>query len=157
MLHVRPARPSDADTIIGFQVRMAHETEGLTLDPDTAGRGVRAVFEDPAKGEYLLAEEDGEPVGCTLVIREWSDWRNGHVLWIHSLYVVPAARRRGVFRALYEHLRGRVQRSPDLHGLRLFVEKGNRQAQRAYEAMGMSRDHYDLYEWLRPPGGATQP
>ena len=146
---VRRARPTDAPAIVDFQMRMAWETEGIRLDPPTVGRGVRAVFKDPAKGEYWVAELDGRPAGCTLVIREWSDWRNGAVLWIHSLYVVPDARRRGVFGALYRRLKRRVERSPRLKGLRLFVDKKNRRAQRAYEAMGMTRDHYHLYEWLK--------
>jgi len=149
-IDVRPARRGDADTIAGFQVAMALESEGLVLDPPTVARGVCAVFDDPAKGGYWVAEDAGRVAGCLLVIPEWSDWRCATVLWIHSLYVVPAARRRGVFAALYGHLRRLVERSPDLAGLRLYVDKGNAPAQRAYEAVGMACDHYDLYEWLKP-------
>ena len=68
-----------------------------------------AVFRDPAKGRYLIAEADGRAVACTLLIPEWSDWRNATVLWVHSVYVVPAFRRRGVFRAIYSHLRAAVE------------------------------------------------
>jgi len=149
MIQVRRARRSDADDITEFQRRMAFETEGVRLDPPTVRRGVRAVFDDPAKGCYYVAEENGRLLGCTLVIREWSDWRNGSVLWIHSLYVVPEARRGGVFTRLYRYLRRRVERTSRLKGLRLFVDKGNRRAQAAYRAMGMTRDHYHLYEWLK--------
>ncbi|MFO7900872.1 MAG: GNAT family N-acetyltransferase [Planctomycetota bacterium] len=164
MIEIRRARPRDASTIVGFQVRMARETEGMELDPATVERGVQAVFDDPSKGAYWLAELDGEVVASTLVLPEWSDWRNGIVLWIHSLYVVPPARRRGVFRALFLHLKRRVQRSDGLKGLRLYVDRRNRVAQAAYEAMGLSRERYQLYEWLeaedrpRPePPAATSP
>ncbi len=149
MIKVRKGRPSDVNTIVGFQLRMALETEEIHLDKATVRRGVRAVFRDPSKGCYWVAEEDGHPVGVTLVLPEWSDWRNGAVLWIHSVYVVPEARRRGVFRRLYLHLKRRVERSTRLKGLRLFVEKSNRRAQKVYRAIGMTRDHYDLYEWLK--------
>jgi len=149
-IEVRPARRGDADTIAGFQVAMALESEGLVLDPPTVARGVLAVFDDPAKGGYWVAEDAGRLVGCLLVIPEWSDWRCATVLWVHSLYVVPPARRRGVFAALYGHLRKLVEQSADLAGLRLYVDKGNTAAQRAYEAVGMGCDHYDLYEWLKP-------
>jgi ribosomal protein S18 acetylase RimI-like enzyme len=33
-------------------------------------------------------------------------------------------------------------------GLRLYVEKNNSAAQRAYEHLGMTNNHYDLFEDL---------
>jgi len=133
-IQIRHARPDDAATIAAFQVRMARESEGLELDPATVRQGVQAVFDDPAKGRYWVAEDEG---------------RNATVLWIHSLYVVPEARRRGVFRALFLTLKRQVEASPELAGLRLYVEKGNALARQAYEALGMTAEHYDLYEWLK--------
>jgi ribosomal protein S18 acetylase RimI-like enzyme len=148
-LTVRTARPEDAPVIVGFQLLMARETEGMELDPETLSRGVGAVFADPARGEYLVAEAAGRIVGCLMVMPEWSDWRNGTVLWIESLYVIPEMRGRGVYRMLYEHLQARVQASPDLMGIRLYVDKGNTAAQRVYTRLGMSREHYELFEWLK--------
>ncbi|MCZ6635730.1 MAG: GNAT family N-acetyltransferase [bacterium] len=149
MLDVRSGRVADVDLIVDFQVRMAKETEGMDLDRETVTRGVQAVFDDPSKGTYWIAEQEGEGVGGLLTVPEWSDWRNGTVLWIHSVYVVPEARKQGVFRALYQTLKERVEASEDLCGLRLYVEKGNTRAQQVYEAMGMDGEHYQLYEWLK--------
>jgi len=150
-IQVRPASADEADTIVEFQLRLALETENLRLDRATVSQGVRAVFDDPTKGRYWLAEADGKVVGCLLLVPEWSDWRNGTVLWIHSVYVRPESRRRGVFRALYEHLRRMVEADDRLKGLRLFVEKGNLPAKGTYEAMGMDGEHYQMYEWLKQP------
>lgn len=47
---VRCATPADAATIIGFQLQMAQESEGLALDRDTLEKGVTAALSDPAKG-----------------------------------------------------------------------------------------------------------
>jgi GNAT superfamily N-acetyltransferase len=149
MFNIREGRPVDASTIVDFQIRMARETEDLGLDPATVRRGVAAVLDDPRRGRYWVVEEGGELLASTLITTEWSDWRNGDVWWIQSLYVVPEARRRGIFRAIYAHLKQQVEESPDLKGLRLYVEKDNDRARRAYEAMGMSADHYVLYEWLK--------
>jgi ribosomal protein S18 acetylase RimI-like enzyme len=135
--------------IADFQVAMAWESEQLRLDPPTVFKGVSAVFDDPAKGKYWLAEVGGEVVGCLLTIPEWSDWRNGTILWIHSVYVHPDHRQRGVYRQLYTHLREMVEASGDLRGLRLYVEKSNTRAQAVYEKLGMSGEHYHLYEWLK--------
>jgi ribosomal protein S18 acetylase RimI-like enzyme len=146
---VRSARPEDAPAISEFQLLMARETEGLELDPETVARGVGAVFADPGRGEYFVAEAAGRVVGCLLVTPEWSDWRNGTVLWVQSLYVLPELRGQGVYRALYEHLQARVQSSPDLMGIRLYVDKRNTAAQRVYARLGMTREHYELFEWMK--------
>jgi ribosomal protein S18 acetylase RimI-like enzyme len=146
---IRAGEAADAATIVDFQLRMARETEGLGLDPATLSRGVAAVFADSAKGAYWIAERDGRAVGCLLTTYEWSDWRAGVILWIQSVYVVPEERGRGVYRALYERVRRQVEASDDLKGIRLYVEKRNAGAQRVYERLGMTREHYDLFEWLK--------
>ena len=148
-MEIRSARPGDAGAIVDFQVRMARETEGMELDLPTVTRGVQAVFNDPSKGQYWVAEADGEVVGLLLTTYEWSDWRNGTVIWIQSVYVPPELRGNGIYRRLYEHLRERVQASPELMGIRLYVDRRNVPAQRVYERLGMSREHYEMFEWLK--------
>ena len=146
---IRAAAPRDAAVVVDFQLRMARETEGLELDRDTVTRGVAAVFADPAKGSYWIAAQGGRIVGCLLTTFEWSDWRDGTVLWVQSVYVTPEERGRGVYRALYEHLKHRVENDPGLKGIRLYVDRRNAAAQRVYERLGMTREHYDLFEWLK--------
>jgi GNAT superfamily N-acetyltransferase len=146
---IRPARPEEADLLIELQALLARESEGLELDRAALGRGVRAVFDDPGLGEYWVAELDGRIAACLLVTREWSDWRNGSVLWVHGVYVVPESRGRGLYRALYEQLRRRVEATPDLKGIRLYVDQRNRRARAAYERLGMTHEHYVLYEWMK--------
>jgi ribosomal protein S18 acetylase RimI-like enzyme len=146
---IRPGLLYDAPLISQFQVAMAFETENLHLDPEIVNLGVASVFDDPSKGKYWVAEVQGQVVGCLLTIPEWSDWRNGTVLWIHSLYVLPEFRKSGVFKSLYSHLKKMVEESREFRGLRLFVDKRNHAAQQVYEALGMSKEHYELYEWLK--------
>ena len=148
-LEVRAARPDEADHLIDFQLAMAAETEGLALEPERVARGVHAVFAQPSRGAYWVAEEAGALVGMLLTTPEWSDWRAGWVLWIQSVYVIPAARGRGVFRDLYAYQKARVEADPDLCGLRLYVDRQNRGAAAVYERAGMSREHYELFEWLK--------
>lgn len=148
MIEIRRGRPDDAADIVDFQLRMADETEGIVLNRPTVEEGVQAVFDDPRKGAYWIAEVDGETAGCLLTVPEWSDWRNGTVLWVHSVYVVPRARRRGVFRKMYEALKVTVDTSPDLHGIRLYVATENTGAQKTYRVMGMDDSRYHLFEWM---------
>ena len=149
MIEIRQGRRKDASNIVDFQIRMAKEAENLSLDRPTVEKGVHAVFDDPHKGAYWIAELDGEVVGCLLTVPEWSDWRNGTVLWIHSVYVIPNARRRGIFRMMYKTLKTTVEQSADLRGLRLYVERENERAQKTYNAMGMDGNHYKMFEWMK--------
>jgi GNAT superfamily N-acetyltransferase len=149
VIEIRKAKSSDSERIVELQLRMAQETEGLALNRDVVIKGVSGVFQEPARGTYWVAEEKDKVLGVLLAIPEWSDWRNGTVLWIHSLYVVPEARGRGVFKKLYLNLKEQVEQSPELVGLRLYVDKQNKSAKKIYEKLGMSRDHYELYEWLK--------
>jgi len=71
------------------------------------------------------------------------------VLWIHSLYVIPEARGQGVFKKLYLNLEKQVEQSTELAGIRLYVDKQNKSAQKIYEKLGMNKHHYELYEWLK--------
>jgi ribosomal protein S18 acetylase RimI-like enzyme len=148
-IKIRPGLLFDILVIAEYQIKMAAETENMKLDPPTVELGVSAVFDDPSKGKYWLAEVNGQVVGCLLTVPEWSDWRNGTVLWIHSVYVHPDFRKHGVYRMLYSHLKDMVETSRELRGLRLYVDKTNEKAQKVYEALGMSGEHYHLYEWLK--------
>jgi ribosomal protein S18 acetylase RimI-like enzyme len=149
VIEIRKAKSSDSEHIVELQLKMAQETEGLELNKDVVTKGVRAVFQHQAHGTYWIAEEKGEIMGVLLAIPEWSDWRNGTVLWIHSLYVIPEARRQGVFKKLYLNLKEQVEQSPELAGLRLYVDRQNKSAQKIYDKLGMNKDHYELYEWLK--------
>ena len=100
-IRIRDATPADAAVIVDFNNRLAEETEGKSLDPELIGPGVASVLADSSKGRYWVAEIDGEAAGQVLVTYEWSDWRNGMLWWIPSVYVPEQYRRRGVFSALY--------------------------------------------------------
>ena len=148
-MNIHKADKSHINIIIDFQVVMAQETEGLMLDPNVVRKGVEHLFQKPEKGQYYLVELEGEIIACTLTVPEWSEWRNGTVLWIHSVYVKPEHRRKGVFRFIYDYLKNKVIVNEELMGLRLYVEKENNKAQKVYESLGMNGEHYKLYEWLK--------
>ena len=143
-LSIRPATPADADVIARFNAALALESEGKQLDAEVLGRGVRAVLADPHKGFYTLAESAGVVVGQVMVTFEWSDWRDGWYWWVQSVYVEAAARRSGVFRALFAHLRARAEADPTVIGIRLYVEHANEAAQRTYAALGLTPEPYGL-------------
>ena len=154
-LTIRRGQPGDAGAVIEFNRRLAEETEGKALDAAVLAAGVAAVLADPARGLYFLAESGGEVAGQLMLTFEWSDWRNGWVWWIQSVYVRADVRRRGVFRALYEHVERAARQDPGVVGLRLYAERENVAAQQTYLRMGMRWTSYQVLEatWSASGGG----
>lgn len=156
-IEVRGAVEADVGRLVEFNRRMALETEGKELDAATLRAGVAAVFcesvaGEARKGRYLVATIDGRLVGALMHTWEWSDWRNGYVWWLQSVYVEPEFRRRGVFGRLYETLRGEALEEGGVGGvggvvgLRLYVEEHNRIAQETYRGLGMESGGYVVME-----------
>jgi len=143
---VRPATASDLAVLVDFNAALARETEAKELHRTTLERGVAALLADGSKGQYFVAEREGMVVGALCITYEWSDWRNAMFWWIQSVYVREAARRQGVYTALYRDVELRARTSADVCGLRLYVDHGNERAQSVYAALGMRESHYRFFE-----------
>ncbi|MFO1407314.1 MAG: GNAT family N-acetyltransferase [Steroidobacteraceae bacterium] len=143
---VRPAELRDIPALAHGNVAMALEAEHKRLDPAIVERGVRAVFEAPSRGRYFVAESGGRVVGQAMYTTEWSDWRCGDFWWFQSVYVLPEARRLGVFRSLYRHVERLAEADPGVCGLRLYVERENLRAQETYRRCGMQDAGYVVME-----------
>jgi len=144
----RDARANDAGAIIDFQLAMAQETEDVSLDRVIVTRGVHAVFNEPSHGRYFVAEAEGRVVASLLITYEWSDWRDGVVWWIQSVFVVPELRGQRVYAGLYEHVKS-IAMSENVRGIRLYVDKRNTRAQEVYARLGMNGEHYLVFEWMK--------
>ena len=139
---IRTATHGDLETIVDFNARLAEESEGMLLDRATLRNGVQGVLSHPPRGSYYLACDGGMVVGQMMHTREWSDWRNGDIWWIQSVYVHADYRRRGACRSLYAHLKGLAATDPGVVGLRLYVERENATAQATYAGLGMQSAGY---------------
>lgn len=146
---IRKANKTDIKQIKNFQVEMAYETEDLQLNPETVFKGVENVFIDTTKGQYYVAESEGNVIASLLTTFEWSDWRNATVLWVQSVYVKPEYRGKGVFKRMYNSLKEKVKTDVNYCGIRLYVDRTNHNATKAYNALGMNGEHYDLFEWMK--------
>lgn len=153
-VRVRQAQAGDADWLAECAIAMARETEGKALDPDVVRSGVARGLADPRRARYFIAMQAAaaghdtlaRPVGTLMLTTEWSDWRDGHWWWIQSVYVLPDARRQGVYAALHAHVEALARSSRDVIGLRLYVERDNAAAQRTYAAAGLRDAGYRLFE-----------
>ncbi len=145
-MNTRLATENDLDRLVDFNQAMALETEGKRLNPNTLKNGVGAVFSDPKKGFYVVAEENEAILGGLMVTFEWSDWRNAWFWWIQSVYVVPEARGKRIYASLYVFVKNRAREVGNVCGFRLYVEHDNVKAMKVYERVGMTPSHYQMYE-----------
>src|SRR5438067_6812431 len=145
----RDATRADAPVIVAFQQAMARETEELELDLATVTGGVQGVFDEPSRGRYFVAARGGEVVASLMITPEWSDWRNGTVWWIQSVYVAPELRKQRVYAGLYEHVKTLVRGDDSVKGIRLYVDRRNAAAQAVYASLGMNGEHYQVFEWMK--------
>ncbi|MFN0207379.1 MAG: GNAT family N-acetyltransferase [Planctomycetota bacterium] len=150
MLTVRKAVRGDIATLAQFNCEMARETESVELPIARITSGVTALFDDPGKGQYWICLQNdkiaGEIiVGQLMITYEWSDWRNANFWWIQSVYTIPAARGRGVYRTLHENVISEAKRAGAC-GVRLYVEHNNKGARAVYERLGMKAGPYEMLE-----------
>lgn len=143
---VRIGNLDDAVVIANFTRRIALETEDIHLDPNTVLQGVENGLGDEKNGFYIVAEKDGQVIGCLMITYEWSDWRNGVQWWLQSVYVDTAHRGSGVFNNLFNFVLECANRENNVCGIRLYVDKSNSVAQSIYESLGMMPTNYLLYE-----------
>lgn len=145
-LVIRRAEPGDAPVIVEFNCLLAEESEGKKLDRRVLGPGVAKALADPAKCLYFLAQEGDQVLGQMMITYEWSDWRDGWIWWIQSVYVRSDARRRGVFKALFNHVCQIASDRRDVVALRLYVERENHVARQTYANLGLGPTGYIVLE-----------
>ena len=145
-MEIRIAEKEDAAAMVEFNQAMALETEGKQLSEEVLSKGVDAVFADPQKGFYVVADDGGRIVGGLMVTFEWSDWRNGWFWYVQSVYVRPEARGKKVYSQLYRFVKDRAAETGNVCGFRLYVEKENEHAQEVYKKLGMEETYYLMFE-----------
>jgi len=81
-----------------------------------------------------------------MITFEWSDWRNGHIWWLQSVYIDEDYRNQKIFSRLYKYIVELARARKDVTGLRLYVEEHNEAAKRVYKALGMKKAPYEIYQ-----------
>ena len=146
-MSIRKANLNDVETIAKFNYNLAYETENKELKMDVLRKGVENLIKDNSKGQYYVYTIDEKIVGQIMYTYEWSDWRNKTFLWVQSVYVDKEYRQKGVFKSLYNYVKSFCDNDDSIGGIRLYVEKQNKNAQSTYKSLGMIECEYDMYEY----------
>jgi GNAT superfamily N-acetyltransferase len=103
-LTIRTATVEDVPLILSF-IRQLAEYERLLDAVKATEEALRAtLFGSNPVGEVLIAEEGTTPVGFALFFQNYSTFLAQPGLYLEDLFVIPAARGRGVGRVLLERL-----------------------------------------------------
>ena len=144
-IFVREADQLDVPTLVEYNLSLAYETKNILLDKNVLRLGIKKALE-LNDCRYIVAELENKIVGQTMITSEWSDWRNGVIWWIQSVYVSPDYRKRGVFQNILNYIENLAKEIPEIKALRLYVMKENQIARRAYRSLGMNNSGYLVYE-----------
>ena len=142
---IREACESDLPSLVEYNLALAKETENLDLNKDTLRLGIQNSF--ALQGcHYFVAETEGNVVGQTMITSEWSDWRNGTIWWMQSVYVHPSYRKQGVFSKIFKHIETIAKKKSTIQSLRLYVMQNNQAGLKTYQSVGMNSSGYLVYE-----------
>lgn len=144
-INVRNAISADVPTLVEYNQALAKETENISLDETILFAGVKNALERN-DCQYFVADLDDKVIGQTMVTTEWSDWRNGEMWWMQSVYVHADYRKRGVFPTIFWHIQKLAESNPDVKALRLYVMHDNQSGRSSYQNLGMDDSGYLVYE-----------
>ncbi len=143
---IRAATSDDVSVITEYNCRLALETENKILDRTIVNAGVCRGLELGNEVQYFVAEDESGVIGQIMLTREWSDWRNGWMIWLQSVYVASEKRGSGVFRLLFERSVELTHLRCDAVGVRLYVEHQNETATATYHRLGFRDSGYLVME-----------
>lgn len=132
---IRPAAPADVPVLL----ELVHELAEYEREPDaveaTEELLAEALFGAAPVAACHVAEQDGQVVGFALWYVTFSTWQGRPGLWLEDLFVRPAARGRGLGRALLEQL-ARVCAERGYGRFEWWVLDWNVDAQAFYRSVG---------------------
>eukprot|EP00330_Aristerostoma_sp_ATCC50986_P010870 CAMPEP_0114583056 /NCGR_PEP_ID=MMETSP0125-20121206/6880_1 /TAXON_ID=485358 ORGANISM="Aristerostoma sp., Strain ATCC 50986" /NCGR_SAMPLE_ID=MMETSP0125 /ASSEMBLY_ACC=CAM_ASM_000245 /LENGTH=316 /DNA_ID=CAMNT_0001776313 /DNA_START=476 /DNA_END=1426 /DNA_ORIENTATION=- len=131
--------------ITKFHKGLASETENIELDDKVISKGVGRLFKDDKYGVYYSAVENNKPVGCVMNIHDYHHQLDKPTYWIQNVYVDPKARGKGVFKSLFDHTIQEAKKA-NANAVKLYVDKGNEQAKKVYQRLGMNDSRQIVYE-----------
>ncbi len=134
-LSIRPAAPSDIALVLAFIRELAlyekllHEVTATEADIE------RDLFGQDPRAFCDIAEWAGEPVGFAFWFYNYSTFKGRHGIYLEDLYVRPAARGKGIGKALLALLARRCL-DQELAGLRWWVLDWNEPSIAFYKSLG---------------------
>lgn len=152
-LSIRSATEADAPLIVRFIAELAAYEKLSHAAKATEADIIRDFFGEQPLVFCEIAEWDGAPVGFAVWFYTYSTFQGRHGIWLEDIYVSPAARGRGIGKALLAQLAQRCV-SEDLGRLEWWVLDWNQPSIDFYLAQGAQLQ--DEWTKVRLDGAALQ-
>jgi GNAT superfamily N-acetyltransferase len=150
-LQIEPARRGDVPLLLAMIRELAEYEKALDEVVATEEELADGLFGERPGAEALVARRGGEPVGFALYYTSFSTWLGRRGLYLEDLYVRPAARGRGVGRALLAAL-ARVAGERGCPRLEWWVLDWNESAIGFYRSLGArAMDEWTVYRLSGEP------
>lgn len=150
-LEIEPARPGDVPELLAMVRELAEYEKARDEVVATVDDLADGLFGERPGAEALVARLGGEPVGFALYFTNFSTWLGRRGLYLEDLYVRPAARGRGVGRALLARL-ARIATRRGCRRLEWWVLDWNEPAIRFYRSLGaVAMDEWTVYRLTGAP------
>lgn len=134
---IRAAVAGDREVFCQLVHTYYAEDHGVELNENFSRTTFQTLLQDTTKGQIILFEYEHKVAGYALIIPFWSNEYGGTLATIDELYVLPAARQRGIARYFFQWLK---VAQPDAVGFQLEVQPHNHAALRLYQKLGFERD-----------------
>lgn len=135
---IRSALPSDEpawrDLWLGYC-----SFYGTRLPEDVTSRTWQRILDPDSAVQCMVAELEGRVYGFANCIVHENTWETLPVCYLEDLFVHPAARRRGVGRALVDWLRN-AMRAEGWARVYWMTEADNKQARHLYDSVAATDD-----------------
>lgn len=103
-LSIRSAAKADAAIMVRFIAELAAYEKRSHAAKATEADIIRDFFGEQPRVFCEIAEWDGAPVGFAVWFYTYSTFQGRHGIWLEDIYVTPAARGRGIGKALLAKL-----------------------------------------------------
>jgi diamine N-acetyltransferase len=133
----QPATRNDIDLLLQFNQAL-NEHDGTQADTAKIHAGLLGLLEHPEWGQIWLIMQEQQAIGYLVLTWGYSLEFGGRDAFIDELYLVPAARGRGLGQQILQFAAEQC-RANGIQAVHLEVDADNHQAQNAYDRAGFVR------------------
>ncbi len=126
-----------ADIVAMMNALYAEDQPASPVDHARFPRTVEQLVATPERGRIIVFFAEGAIRGYALLIPYWSNEFGGTLLIVDELFVIGAARNRGIARRFFEFVER--ERPFDAVALALEVSPANVRARKLYESLGFTQ------------------
>ena len=131
------AGAADTSQLVELLGILFTEEAELNPDPQKQRRALEIILQDPSRGRIYVARDVGKVTAMAALHFTTSTAEGGKAAWLEDCIVRPEYRRKGIGKALLEHVIAQARAEGALRVM-LLTDGDNERAQALYRKMGFA-------------------